>query len=241
MSDQEQQGLTQHLVRTDKGSLDLRRKFKFHEMAIQMSLFACGLLSIFTTIGIILVLGNESIAFFTRDQWVNSNRAILSDMDEATTSFAVEPGKALEAVHEGGNVRVGQEVMEVVDFQNNHFKIDVTGTGGGLNRWCATDALLELEGEERPLIINASRPVNQDEIDACARVGISPIAFQVGSDALAIAVSSDNEFHQRVNPCGTPTNLRRRGDLVRSARRLSRCADPTSNSGRGQRHLRFHR
>ena len=56
-------------------SLGLKRRLKLHEIAIEVSLFACGLLSIFTTIGIILVLGNESIAFFTRDQWVNTNRA----------------------------------------------------------------------------------------------------------------------------------------------------------------------
>ena len=54
----------------------LRRRRKVHEVAIESGLFACGLLSIFTTVGIVLVLGNESIAFFTRDQWLDSNRAL---------------------------------------------------------------------------------------------------------------------------------------------------------------------
>ena len=193
MSDQ-QQGLTAQLVQSKQGPFDLGRKRKFHEAAIQLSLFACGLLSIFTTIGIIFVLGNESIAFFTRDQWVNTNRAILTDMDEVTTAFTVEPGKALEAVEIGGIVRVGQEVMEVVDFQNNRVNIDVTGTGRGFDRFCATDAALEMEGEERPLIVNASRPVRQDELDACERAGMKPVGFRVGTDALAITVSSDNDF-----------------------------------------------
>ncbi len=191
MSDQQHPGLTQHLLQKDSGPLELKHRFKIHELAIQISLFACGLLSIFTTIGIIFVLGNESISFFTRDQWVNTNRAILRDMDEHMTVFTVEPGKALESVAESGIIRVGQEVMEIVDFQNNTFDIDVLGTDGGFHRFCAREVEL---AAERPLIVNASRPIKQEEIDACAKVDIKPIAFRVGSDALAITVSSDNDF-----------------------------------------------
>ncbi len=194
MSESQHPDLTRHFVQRKSQTLNLNHRFKLHEVLIQLSLFACGLLSIFTTIGIILVLGNESIAFFTRDQWVNTNRAILSDMDESTASFRVQPGKALEAIHVGGTVRVGQEVMEVREFHNNRFEIDVLGTGGGFRRWCATDERLTESGHARPLIVNASRPIRQAEIDACNGVGISPIEFRVGTDALAIVVSADNDF-----------------------------------------------
>ncbi len=193
MSDQQRE-LTHHLIRSDRRPLDLKHKFKIHEAIIQVGLFACGLLSIFTTLGIILVLGNESIAFFTRDQWVNSNRPILSDMDDQTTVFTVEPGKALEAVEESGIIRVGQEVMEVVEFQNNQIDIDVVGTGGGFKRFCALDVELAELGVKRPQIVNASRPINQGEIDRCRSVGITPIDFRIGADALAITVSADNDF-----------------------------------------------
>ena len=199
MSDQPHPDLTLHLVQRKSRSLDLKRRFKIHEVVIQASLFACGLLSIFTTIGIILVLGNESISFFTRDQWVNTNRAILSDIDESDTVVAVEPGKALESVEAGGIIRVGQEVLEVVEFHNNHFEIDQLGTGGGFKRWCATDAELAETGEARPLFVNASRPVKQAEIEACAAVGIAPVAFRIGADALAIVVSSANDFISELN------------------------------------------
>lgn len=193
MNDQQQE-LTHHLIRSDRRPLNLKHKFKIHEAIIQVSLFACGLLSIFTTLGIILVLGNESIAFFTRDQWVNSNRPILSDMDDQTTVFTVEPGKALEAVEESGIIRVGQEVMEVVEFQNNQIDIDVVGTGGGFKRFCALDVELAELGVKRPQIVNASRPINQGEIDRCRSIGIRPVPFRVGADALAITVSSENDF-----------------------------------------------
>ncbi|MCY4021318.1 MAG: phosphate ABC transporter permease subunit PstC [Chloroflexi bacterium] len=194
MSDPENPDLTLHLVQRKSRSLNLKHRVKWHEVAIQMSLLACGLLSIFTTIGIILVLGNESISFFTRDQWVNTNRAILSDMDESTTEFTVQPGKALEAITSGGTIRVGQEVMEIVEFHNNRFEIDVLGTGGGFRSWCATEAQLAEVGRARPLIVNASRPIRQAEIETCAAVGITPLAFRVGADALAIVVSADNDF-----------------------------------------------
>lgn len=194
MSDREHPDLTLHLVQRKSRSLDLKHRVKWHEVLIQTCLLACGLLSIVTTIGIILVLGNESISFFTRDQWVDSNRAILSDMDESTTEFTVEPGKALEAITVGGTIRVGQEVMEVTEFHNNHVEMDVLGTRGGFRSWCATDAQLADVGRARPLIVNASRPIRPAEIETCAAVGITPLAFRVGADALAIVTSADNDF-----------------------------------------------
>lgn len=194
MTDSQQPDLTLHLVQRKARSLNLKHRFKAREVLIQFCLFACGLLSIFTTLGIILVLGNESISFFTRDQWVNTNRAILSEMDESIDVFTVQPGKALEAIHLGGAIRVGQEVMEVVEFHNNQFEIDVLGTGGGFRRWCMTEAELAEAGLQRPLIVNASRPIKQAEVDACAEVDITPVAFRVGTDALAIVVSADNDF-----------------------------------------------
>lgn len=194
MPDKDRSQLTEHLVQQQAGPLDLRHKFKWHEALIQLSLFACGLLSIFTTIGIILVLGNESISFFTRDQWVNSNRAILGDMDESATSVRIQPGKALEAVAESGVIRIGQEVMEISELYDNHVDIAVLGTGGGFDRFCASDAALVEAGLQRPQIVNASRPINSSEETACAEVGIAPFGFRVGTDALAITVSTDNDF-----------------------------------------------
>ena len=194
MIDQHLPESRRRFVQQDAGSLDLKHRVKLHERAIQIALFACGFLSILTTLGIIVVLGNESISFFTRDQWVNTNRAILSDMDERTTVFTVEPGKALEDVAQSGTIRVGQEVMEIVEFQHNTIGIDVVGTGGGFGIWCAPDAALADLGARRPKIVNASREINPVELERCSAFGITPIEFRVGTDALAIIVSADNTF-----------------------------------------------
>ena len=45
-------------------SLGLKRRAQLGENFIELLLFICGFISIFTTIGIVIVLGRESISFF---------------------------------------------------------------------------------------------------------------------------------------------------------------------------------
>ncbi len=48
-----------------KRTFDLRKRYKIGETLIQLFLFACGALSIFTTLGIVFVLFRESLLFFS--------------------------------------------------------------------------------------------------------------------------------------------------------------------------------
>ncbi|WP_129676979.1 phosphate ABC transporter permease subunit PstC [Candidatus Chloroploca sp. Khr17] len=48
--------------------IDLRKRPRIGEIIIQTMLYACGFISIFTTIGIVYVLGHESLAFFASDE-----------------------------------------------------------------------------------------------------------------------------------------------------------------------------
>ncbi|MFO7167992.1 MAG: PstS family phosphate ABC transporter substrate-binding protein [Chloroflexota bacterium] len=65
--------------------------------------------------------------------------------------------------------------------------IDSIGSGAGFERFCVA-------GETD--IANASRPIDREEIDACGRLSPprTPIEFRVGTDALAVVVSVENEF-----------------------------------------------
>jgi ABC-type phosphate transport system substrate-binding protein len=63
--------------------------------------------------------------------------------------------------------------------------IDSIGTGAGFERFCAT-------GETD--IANASRPIKDSERESCAAINRMPIEFRVGTDALAVVVSSENDF-----------------------------------------------
>lgn len=43
-------------------------------------------------------------------------------------------------------------------------------------------------------IVNALRPINNQELAACAKSGLQPIGFKIGMDALTIVASSRNDF-----------------------------------------------
>jgi len=63
--------------------------------------------------------------------------------------------------------------------------IDSVGTGAGFERFCKA-------GETD--ISNASRAIKAEEAEACRAIGREPIEFRVGTDALAVVVSSENDF-----------------------------------------------
>ncbi len=67
--------------------------------------------------------------------------------------------------------------------------IDSVGTGGGFERFCET-------GETD--ISNASRPIQEEEVAACAAIGRTPIEFRVGTDALAVVASPSNYFAENI-------------------------------------------
>lgn len=63
--------------------------------------------------------------------------------------------------------------------------IDSIGSGAGFERFCVT-------GETD--ISNASRAIKDSEIESCKAIGRTPIQFRVGTDALAVVVSTKNNF-----------------------------------------------
>jgi phosphate binding protein len=63
--------------------------------------------------------------------------------------------------------------------------VESIGSGAGFSRFCEA-------GETD--ISNASRPIKAEEIASCATIGRTPIEFRVGTDALAVTVSAENDF-----------------------------------------------
>jgi phosphate transport system substrate-binding protein len=63
--------------------------------------------------------------------------------------------------------------------------VDSVGTGAGFERFCEA-------GETD--ISNASRAIKDSETEACAAIGRTPVEFRVGTDALAVVVSAENDF-----------------------------------------------
>jgi phosphate transport system substrate-binding protein len=62
--------------------------------------------------------------------------------------------------------------------------VGVSGTGGGFERFCA--------GETD--ISNASRPIKDEEKQACEQNGVEFVEFQVANDALTVVVNGENDW-----------------------------------------------
>jgi phosphate transport system permease protein len=82
--------------------IDLRKKSRIGESFIQGFLFLAGAISILTTIGIVWVLGRESINFFTKLSWEETNKVVAMSVSEHDTTIELEEG--------GRSVKVGQMI-----------------------------------------------------------------------------------------------------------------------------------
>ncbi len=71
------------------------------------------------------------------------------------------------------------------DLYSGTITIDSIGSGAGFERFC-------VEGITD--ISNASRPIDAEEVAACQSIGRDPLEFRVGTDALAVTVSQENDF-----------------------------------------------
>ena len=63
--------------------------------------------------------------------------------------------------------------------------VDSIGSGAGFERFCKT-------GETD--IANSSRAIKDNEVELCTAIGRTPIEFRVGTDALTVVVSAENDF-----------------------------------------------
>ena len=101
-------------------------------------------------------------------------------IDGSSTVFPIQEAIAEEFQAANPNVRVS---------------VGISGTGGGFKRFCA--------GETD--ISDASRPIKQGEIDACAEAGIEFTELPLAWDGLSVIASPANDFAQ----CLTLDELRR--------------------------------
>ncbi len=95
---------------------------------------------------------------------------------------------AQDAINIAGSSTVYPVTLGMAEEFNIETGTDVTvqstGTGGGFELFC--------DGETA--INDASRPIEQDEIEACQANGINPIEIPVAFDALTIAVNPENDW-----------------------------------------------
>lgn len=103
---------------------------------------------------------------------------------------AVDPAQVTGTIISAGSSTVFPLIEAVADqFTREGYRglitIDSIGTGAGFERFCTA-------GESD--IANASRPIKPEELESCQHLGRYPVEFRVGTDALAVVVSQENDF-----------------------------------------------
>ena len=81
------------------------------------------------------------------------------------------------------------------DNPNVQISVGLSGTGGGFEKFCA--------GETD--ISNASRPIKDVEIEACAAAGVEYIELPIAYDGIAVVTHPDNDWVESL----TPADLKR--------------------------------
>jgi phosphate transport system permease protein len=106
----------------------LKRRPRPGEWLVQAFLFACGTLSIGTTVGIVYELGKESLNFFGRVQWENTNKTLAAPLDASGRAFLA--GLGGRPLRPGEVVRIHDEEMRVVAVDGNRVTVErgVRGT-----------------------------------------------------------------------------------------------------------------
>jgi phosphate transport system substrate-binding protein len=99
--------------------------------------------------------------------------------DAATGDFVAAGSSTVFPLYE----RMKQRFEEEGFTGNNTY--DSIGTGGGFERFCKT-------GETD--ISGASRAIKDTEAESCAAINREPLEFRVGTDAIAVVVSKENDF-----------------------------------------------
>jgi phosphate transport system substrate-binding protein len=76
----------------------------------------------------------------------------------------------------------------MADNRGTQVTVGVSGTGGGFKKFCAGE--IDVTG--------ASRPIKQEEKDACAAAGIEYIEVPVATDALTVVINNENTWAEEM-------------------------------------------
>jgi phosphate transport system permease protein len=102
--------------------IDLRKRRRIGESAIQAILFACAVLSIFTTIAIVFGLARESLSFFTHELWEDTNKQLTAPIGRGEVQLALTASGSKLA--EGDIIRAGDEEMRILAIDGTLYTVE---------------------------------------------------------------------------------------------------------------------
>lgn len=106
----------------------LKKKARLGEETIRIILLMCGVISIFTTIGIIVTLGSQARLLFTQLSLLNSNNRIVESLSPDDTTIHLTEGGFTFRVD--GLIEIGPEVMRVLDMPDRNTLVVERGIEG---------------------------------------------------------------------------------------------------------------
>jgi len=113
---------TKTAIQTRDTAMDLSRKRHIGETIIQSFLAISAAISILTTIGIVIVLGRETIHFFASQMWEETNKRIVYEIDAEESSIRI--GESGSSLDEGDVIRLEQEVVQVKTISGRTILVD---------------------------------------------------------------------------------------------------------------------
>ncbi len=100
------------------------------------------------------------------------------DYDALSGEIAIDGSSTVYPISQA----MAEEFGRVSDVRVN---VGLSGTGGGFEKFCRGDTQIS----------DASRPIEDDEVEACADDGINDVVeFQVAIDALTVVINPDNDW-----------------------------------------------
>ena len=142
----------------------------------------------------------EQVGYFPLDEatfMANTPKWFAATGTTGTTLPVVIPAEveANSAIHVVGSSTVYPLSRQLaIQFRKDGYagdlKLDNIGSGAGFKAFCKRNG---------PEIVNASRPINRTEIDACNKAQVGQlIEFPVASDGLVVVVNPKNQFLKNV-------------------------------------------
>ncbi|MBZ0274661.1 MAG: substrate-binding domain-containing protein [Anaerolineae bacterium] len=107
-----------------------------------------------------------------------------------------------DVIADGSSTVEPLAIAVVAQFVDEGFSGQITvgesGTGGGFKAFCE-ELVTDVSDASRP-IKSSSDPANPNELEKCLANGRTPIPFRVGTDGIAVVVSTANDFATDVTP-----------------------------------------
>jgi phosphate transport system substrate-binding protein len=120
---------------------------------------------------------------------VSSIGALAQDATPAPYTPATDLGSLSGSISADGSSTVGPITQAVAEefakeASGVQIKVDISGTGGGFKRFCNDETDVQ----------DASRPITDEEIAACADKGVNYFEFEVAYDGVTVVVNAANDF-----------------------------------------------